>query len=86
MHSGFEHAAPKHFSSVSSHVHLVYMAYILLHSGIPGTGDDSDSVTEKQAKVRQILENRENACIIHELTKIGGAERLKNQLKSALTA
>jgi len=68
MHSGFEHAAAKHFSSVSSHVHLVYMAYILLHSGLPGTGDDSDSVTEKQAKVRQILKNRENACIISELT------------------
>ena len=86
MHSGFEHAAPKHFSSAVSHVHLVYMAYILLHSGLPGTGDESDSVTEKQAKVRQILENRENACIIHELTKIGGAERLKKQLKSALMA
>lgn len=85
MHSGFEHAAAKHFSSVSSHVHFVYMAYILLHSGLPGTGDDSDSVTEKQAKVRQILKNRENACIIHELTKIGGADRLKNELKSALT-
>ncbi|MEZ4527773.1 MAG: transposase [Desulfobacterales bacterium] len=85
MHSGFQHAAAKHFSSVSSHVHLVCMAYILLHSGLPGTGDDSDSVTEKQAKVRQILKNRETACIIHELTKIGGAVRLKNELKSALT-
>jgi hypothetical protein len=86
MHSGFEHAAAKHFSSVASHVHLVYMAYILLHSGLPGTGDDSDSPAEKQAKVKQILKNRETACIIHELTKIGGADRLKNELKSALTA
>jgi len=25
------------------------MAYILLHSGLPETRDDSDSVTEKQA-------------------------------------
>jgi hypothetical protein len=86
MHSGFEHAAAKQFSSVASHVHLVYTAYILLHSGLPGTGDDSDSPIEKQAKVKQILKNRETACIIHELTKIGGADRLKNELKSALTA
>jgi hypothetical protein len=85
MHSGFEHAAAKHFSSVASHVHLVYTAYILLHSGLPGTGDHSDTIIEKQGKIRQILENRKTACVIHELTKIGGADRLKNELKSALT-
>ena len=83
MHSGSEHAAAEHFSSAASHVHPVYTAYILLHSGLPGTGDDSDSFTEKQAKVKQILKNRETACIIHELTEIGGADRLKNELKSA---
>ena len=86
MHSGFEHAAAEHFSSAASHVHLVYTAYILLHSGLPGTGDDSDTIIEKQGKVRQILENRKTACVIHELTKIGGADRLKNELKTALTA
>jgi len=48
-------------------------------------GYDSDSVTEKQAKVRQIPENRENTCIINDLTKIGSADRLKNELKTALT-
>lgn len=85
MHSGFGHAAAKHFSSAASHVHLVYTAYILLHSGLPGTGDHSDTIIEKQGKVRQILENRKTAFVIHELTKIGGADRLKNELKSALT-
>ncbi len=85
MHSGFEHAAAEHFSSVTSHVYLVYTASILLHSGLPGTVDDSDSVTEKQAEVKQILKNRETACVIHELTESGGADRLKNELKTALT-
>ena len=47
------------------------MAYILLHSRLPGTVDDSDSVTEKQAEVQQILKNRETACIIRDLTEIG---------------
>ncbi len=77
MHSGFGHAAAEHFSSAASHVHPVYMAYILLHSGLPGTGDDSDYITEKQAEVKQILKNRETACVINELTGIVGADRLK---------
>jgi len=86
MHLGFEDTAAKHFSSVVSHVHLVYTAYILLHSGLPGIGDGNDTIIEKQRKVKQILENRKIAGIIHELTKIGGADRLKSELKKALAA
>lgn len=86
MHLGFEDTAAKHFSSVVSHVHLVYTAYILLHSGLPGIGEGNGTVIEKQGKVRRILKNRETANIIHELTKIGGSERHKNELKKALAA
>jgi len=36
MHLGFGDTAAKHFSSAESHVYLVYCAYILLQSGLPG--------------------------------------------------
>ncbi|MEE4355498.1 MAG: hypothetical protein V2I97_03465 [Desulfococcaceae bacterium] len=59
---------------------------ILLHSGLPGIGEDSSTIIEKQGKVKRILDNIKTANIIHELTKIGGAGRLKNELKSVLAA
>ncbi|MDM8522562.1 hypothetical protein QUF80_04250 [Desulfococcaceae bacterium HSG8] len=40
----------------------------------------------KQHKVADVLANRKNACIIHELTKTGGTERYKNELKSVLAS
>ena len=86
MHLGFQDVSAKHFSSVVSHVHLVYTAYILLHSGLPGIGEDNGTIIEKQGRVRQIMINRKTANIIHELTKIGGCERYKNELIKALAA
>jgi hypothetical protein len=83
MHLGFGDISAKHFSSVESHVYLVYCAYILLQSDLPGVGKDG-TIAVKQHKVATVLENKKNACIIHELTKIGGAERYKNELKSVL--
>jgi hypothetical protein len=85
MHLGFGHVATKHFSSVVSHVHLVYCAYILLNADLPGVGKVG-TIIEKQRKVGAVLENREKALIIHELTRTGGAERYKNELKSALAS
>jgi len=86
MHFGFGDIAAKHFTSVESHVHMVYCAYIMLLTGLPGISGLPGTIPEKQRKVAQILENRETACVIHELTKIGGASRLKNKLKSVLAA
>ena len=84
-HLGFEDIAAKHFASVESHVCLLYCAYILMHSGLPGIGEGG-TISEKQQKVADILQNKKTAGIIHELTKIGGAERYKNKLKSVLAA
>jgi hypothetical protein len=83
MHLGFEDAAAKHFDSVVSHVCMVYCAYILLHSDLPGISGESET-PEKQKKVEMILQSREIAAQIHEITKIGGPVNLKNKLKSAL--
>ena len=85
MHLGFGHVSAKNFSSVESHVNLVYCAYILLNADFPGVGNVG-TILERQRKVGAVLGNRKKACIIHELTKIGGAERYKNELKSALAA
>jgi hypothetical protein len=85
MHLGFGDIAAKHFSSVESHVSLVYCAYLLLNAGLPGIGTDG-TIPEKQRMVAKILENKKTACVIHELTKIGGVGKYKSQLKSALAA
>ncbi len=75
MHLGFGDIAAKHFSSVESHVSLVYCAYLLLNAGLPGVGTDG-SIPEKQRKVAKILENKKTAGVIHELTKIGGIREI----------
>ncbi|OQY59283.1 MAG: hypothetical protein B6245_07515 [Desulfobacteraceae bacterium 4572_88] len=85
MHLGLVHVAAKHFSSVESHVHLVYCAYILLNADLPGVGNVG-TILERRRKVGAVSDNREKARIIHELTKICGAERYKNELESALAA
>jgi hypothetical protein len=85
MHLGFGDIAPKHFSSAESHVYLVYSAYILLQSDLPGIGK-SCAIPEKQRKIANILENKKTASIIHELTKMGGTERYKNELKKVLAS
>ncbi|QTA88100.1 transposase [Desulfonema magnum] len=85
MHLGFGDISAKHFSSVESHVSLIYCAYILLNAGLPGIGTDG-TIPEKQRRVVKIPENKKTANIIHELTKIGGPDRYKNELKSVLAA
>lgn len=86
MFLGFGHVAAKHFSSVESHVYLVYCAYLLLQAGITGDSGAEMTVPEKQHKVGLILKKKNIAETVHELTKIGGAERVKNELKTALAA
>jgi hypothetical protein len=85
MNLGFENVAAKHFSSVESHVYLVYCAYILLHANPPGIPESSKALSEKQQYVAGILENNQIASILQKLTQIGGIERFKDELKSALT-
>jgi hypothetical protein len=86
MFLGFGDVSAEHFSSVESHVYLVYCAYLLLQSDIMGDTGTERTVPEKQHKVGLILEKKKIAAIVHELTKIGGADRVKNQFQSALAA
>jgi len=82
MNLGFEDVAAKHFSSVESHVYLVYCAYILLHADPPGVPKDAKSLCEKQQYVEGVLENRKAASDLQRLTQIGGLERYRDELKS----
>ena len=86
MFLGFGDVAATHFSSVESHVYLVYCAYLLLQSGVVDQTDSKMTIQEKQHRVGKIFENRKIAKTVQELTKIGGAERVKNELKSVLAA
>jgi len=85
MHLGFEDAAAKNFSSVESHVYAVYCAYILMHDNPPGVSGNSKTILEKQRDIKNVIENKKTASVLQGLTQIGGAERLKNKLKSVLT-
>jgi len=85
MYLGFGDIAAEHFSSVESHVCLVYCAYILMNCGLPGIGKDG-TPAEKQQRIGNIIENKKTSCVIHELTQIGGVEKYKSKLKSALAA
>ena len=84
MNLGFEDVATTHFSSVESHVYLVYCAYILLNSSPPGVPDCAEALSEKQQYIAAVLENKKTASILQKLTQFGGVERYKDELKSVL--
>jgi hypothetical protein len=84
MHFGFEHIAAKHFSSVESHVYLVYCAYMLLHMKPPGMPDTAKTTIEKQRYIKSVIENKDKAALLQLLTRFNGFEKFKWQLKEAL--
>ncbi len=86
MFLGFQDVAAKSFASVMAHVHWVYCAYILLHSHPPGVPENIKSLAEKQRKIKEIVDRKENARVIQLLTQIKGVERYKNELRRALQA
>jgi len=81
---GFEDVSAKHFSSVISHVHWVYCAYILLHSSPPGFPAGMKSMAEKQLMVNKIIEKKELSAVNQLLTQVKGPQRLKSLIQKAL--
>jgi len=86
MHMGFEDVAVKSFTAVEAHVHLVYCAYILLHSDPPGMPENAKTILDKQQHIRNVLENKKIASILNLLTQFGGVDKLKTELKAVLMA
>lgn len=84
MFIGFEDVATKYFSSVVSHVHWVYCAYILLNNSPPGIPDQCTSLAEKQRKVEEIISTKETCRVIQLLTQFKGQQRYKEELKQRL--
>ena len=83
MFLGFEDVATTTFKSVTSYVHWVYCAYILLHSHPPGLPERTTSLAAKQRKIKEIIESKEDARVIQLLTQINGGQRYKNELQTA---
>ncbi len=83
---GFEDVAPMRFSSVESHVYLVYCAYIVLQMDIPGCPDTATTICEKQAYIQRILDKRELARIRQQLTQFGGIQKFMEELAERLSA
>jgi hypothetical protein len=84
MFLGFEDVAAKHFSSVISHVHWVYCAYILMNSSPPGFPVGMKSMAEKQLMVNKIIEKKELSAVNQLLTQVKGPQRLKTLIQKAL--
>jgi len=86
MFLGFEDVSAKYFSSVVSHVHWVYCAYILLNGSPPGFNRGVKSMAQKQLTVNKIIENKELSAINQLLTQAKGTQRLKAQIHKALNS
>jgi hypothetical protein len=84
MFLGFEDVSAKHFSSVLSHVHWVYCAYILLNSSPPGFPIGIKSMAQKQLIVNKIIENKRLSALNQLLTQAKGSQRLKARIQKAL--
>jgi len=84
MKLGFENVAAKHFSSVESHVYLVYCAYLLLNANLPGIPESSKALSSIQQYIAGILANNQIASLRQKLTQIGGVEQVKDELKYKL--
>jgi hypothetical protein len=86
MFLGFEDVSAKYFSSVMSHVHWVYCAYILLNSSPPGFAIGVKSMAQKQLLVNKIIENKGLSAVNQLLTQAKGAQRLKTHIQKALNS
>jgi len=84
MFLGFEDVSAKSFSSVISHVHWVYCAYILLNSSPPGIPIGIKSMAEKQLKVNKLIENKGLSAVNQLMTQVKGPQRLKTLIQKAL--
>jgi len=84
MFMGFEDVATKSFTSVISHVHWLYCAYILLNCHPPGMPEQDRSVSDKQQRIKQVVQNKETSRIRQMLTRINGVESLMIELQKAL--
>jgi hypothetical protein len=84
MFLGFEDVATKRFSSVISHVHWVYCAYILLKTAPIRLWGEDNPLEERQHRIAQIIGSRESRRVIQLLTQINGPERYKTELITAL--
>jgi Transposase DDE domain len=81
---GFEDVATHRFDAVVSHVHWVDCAYILLHMSPPGLSPGKQRVGDKQRSLQQGLADQEKRHILQKLTRIGGVQRYKDELRQAL--
>lgn len=84
MNLGFQDVATSNFKSVSSHVHWVYCAYILLNSSPPGISPEVKGVIEKQRIIKEIVDSKEKSRIRQLLTQVNGVKKLKAELQEAL--
>ncbi len=86
MFLGFEDVATWSFTSVISHVHWVYCAYILMNKNLPGIPQNTKSIAEKQKYFMSAIERTQISGFRQILSQINGAERLNNEFRRVLNS
>ncbi|WP_179136841.1 transposase [Candidatus Entotheonella palauensis] len=84
QHLGFEEVSTSGFDSVISHVHWVYCVYLLLHMSPPGVSDQDKSLGDKQRQLRKYIEDKKKRRLLQKLTRFGGVQQLKDEIRLAL--
>jgi hypothetical protein len=84
QHLGFEEVSTSGFDSVIAHVHWVYCAYLLLYMSPPGVSDQAKSLGDKQRQLRKYIEDKKKRRILQKLTRFGGVQQLKDEIRLAL--
>ncbi len=84
MFLGFEDVSAKYFSSIVSHVHWVYCAYLLLNSSPPGVPKKMNSIEKKQLMIDKAIKNQGLSAVNQLMTQAKGTQRLKIIIQMAL--
>ncbi len=84
MFLGFEDVSAKYFSSIVSHVHWVYCAYLLLNSSPLGVPKKMNSIEKKQLMIDKAIKNQGLSAVNQLMTQAKGTQRLKIIIQMAL--
>ena len=84
MQLGFEDVATERFNSVITHIETVYCAYILLDNLFFEKKGKQKKIIEKKKLVRNILKTKKSSRILKLLSRFGGFEKYKDELRGGL--
>jgi hypothetical protein len=80
MHLGFQDVSTSNFTSVKTHVHLVYCSYILLDYLCPNI----DKMADKKQKIKDIYQTKKLNEQLQLISQFGGLEKFKQKQRAVI--